>query len=484
MSTARTRPCITFSVADAQFAADAADVSEVVRRPRITRIPGAPAGLLGIAGLRGAAVAVVSLARLLGREERPGADSRLLMLSGEPVIGLSVDRIGALAHLPAPEGAERATLGRVYVVEDSALRVVDLDALLRRAFAQGPGGRPPPAIQTASLEDETAEENQTALLAFELEGQAYALPLEQVSEVLTVPERLAVVARSDDAAIGVHNLRGRLLPVVSLRRLLGLGDGSGVESRIVVARLGDALVGLAVDRLHAILRVPDGAIDPAPSALNRGEGEAQVQSICRLPDGRGLVAILSAERLFRDEKTAHILADGRSEGSDMDRHEVAEAGEGDRYLIFRIGGEEYGLPLSAVDEVVRLPDRLTKVPRAPAFVEGVLNLRGKVTPVIDQRLRFGDEASAGDARPRIVVTTINGRQAGFIVDAVSEILDLAEDQTEATPEMTADAGRLFNRVATLDDGERLILLVDPGELLDRAERDLLADMDAGASARS
>ena len=133
---------------------------------------------------------------------------------------------------------------------------------------------------------------------------------------------------------------------------------------------------------------------------------------------------------------------------------------------------------------MRLPDRLTKLPKAPAFIEGVLNLRGKVTPVIDQRSRFQAEAAATDARPRIVVTTIDGRQAGFIVDSVSEILSLTEAQMEATPEVTADAGRLFNRVATLDGGERLILLVDPRELLDRAEHDLLAGMDAGASAPS
>ena len=129
---------------------------------------------------------------------------------------------------------------------------------------------------------------------------------------------MAAIAQSDEAVIGVHNLRGRLLPVVSLRRLLGLGNEEVTAGRIIVTRIGDAVVGLAVDRLHAILRVPEAAIDAAPPVLNRGTGEAQVRSICRLSDGRGLVAILSAERLFRDEKVAQILADGRSEVSEMD----------------------------------------------------------------------------------------------------------------------------------------------------------------------
>lgn len=481
MSVARTTPYITFFVGEEQFAADAADVSEIFRHPRITRVPGGPPSLLGIAGLRGVAAPVVSLARLLGRDEAFGAESRLLLLSGERTIGLSVDRVGALAHLPAPEvGGPAGGVGRLYAVEDAALRVLDLDGLLRREFSRGLGDRKVATVEAVSAEDDAQADAQVALLAFELAGQTYALPLEEVSEVLTLPERLAAIAQSEDAALGVHNLRGRLLPIVSLRRLLGLGDADPATGRIVVTRIGDALVGLAVDRLHAILRVSETTIDVTPPVLNRGQGEAQVQSICRLPDGRGLVAILSAERLFRDEKIAHILADGRNEVGEMD--DAAEAGEGDRYLIFRIGGDEYGLPLAAVDEVVRLPDRLTKVPKAPAFVEGVLNLRGKVTPVIDQRSRFQADTALTDARPRIVVTNIDDRQAGFIVDSVSEILAIGEQQMEPTPEMTADAGRLFSRVATLDGGDRLILLIEPREMLDRAERDLLAGLHASGVA--
>ncbi|MDO9336508.1 MAG: chemotaxis protein CheW [Caulobacter sp.] len=485
MTGARTSPYITFFVGEAQYAADAVDVSEVFRRPRITRVPGGPPSLLGIAGLRGAAAPVVSLARLLGGEDSAGADSRLLLLAGGQTIGLAVDRVGALTPLPAPDGpAAPGGFGRLYAVEDSALRVLDLDGLLRREFSQGFGDRRAQRIETAAAEVAAPVEDEIALLAFELAGQAYALPLEEVSEALTLPDRLASIAQAEDAVLGVMELRGRLLPVVSLCRLLGLATGDTPPTRVVVTRIGDAIVGLAVDRLNAILRVPPRAIDAAPAVLNRGAGEAQVQSICRLPDGRGLVAILSAERLFRDEKVAHILADGRSGDARMTSTQEgdAQAAPVDRYLIFRIGGDEYGLPLAAVDEVVRLPDRLTRVPRAPAFVEGVLNLRGKVTPIIDQSSRFQAAAAATDARPRIIVTSVEGRQAGFIVDSVSEILGLTADQTEATPEMTADAGRLFTRVATLQDGERLILLIEPRELLDRAERDLLAAMDATGTA--
>jgi purine-binding chemotaxis protein CheW len=153
----------------------------------------------------------------------------------------------------------------------------------------------------------------------------------------------------------------------------------------------------------------------------------------------------------------------------------------ERYLIFSVGGEEYGLPLAAVNEIVRLPERLNRVPNAPAFIKGVLNLRGSVVTVIDQRSRFNVEAASAAGKPRIIVTTIEGRQAGFIVDAVSELLALAGDQIEMTPRFTADAGRIFTRIATLNGGDRLILLIEPTELLARAERDLLSGFTASAA---
>lgn len=478
MTGAQTSPFITFFIGEDRFAAHAADVSEVFRIPRITRVPGGPDSLLGIAGLRGVASPVVSLARLLGREDQLGDDSRLLLLEGRQNIGLTVDRVGALANLPTPGDGAPRDFGRLFAFENSALRVLDLDGLLRTAFARGLGEQ---KSRAEPIDTEvTVASTEVALLSFELAGQAYALPLEEVSEVLSLPDRLTSIAQSEATALGVINLRDRLLPVVSLRALLGLGGAVQANARIVVTTIGDAVVGLVVDRLNAIVRVNQDAIDAAPAVLNRGTGEAQVQSICRLPGGRGLVAVLSAERMFRDEKVTQILADGRSETSQMskDRHEDG----GWRYLILRIGAEEYGLPLAFVEEVVRLPERLTRVPKAPAFIEGVLNLRGRVTPVIDQRSRFGADFAGAAARPRVVVTTVDGRQAGFIVDSVTEILSLSEAQLEETPALAADAGRLFNRIATLDGGERLILLIEPKEMLDRAERDLLARLDTAENA--
>jgi purine-binding chemotaxis protein CheW len=466
-----------FRIGEARLAVSATTVTEVVRRPRLTRVPHAPPSLLGLTQLRGATVPVVSLARLMGAEDAPTTPkSRLLLLdAGEP-LAVAVDEVSAVST--GSEGLA-ASAGQAVLEDGSGGTLIDILALVRKDMAASLGrGAKRAAGSAQAAAAEQARAPRVALMTFELAGQAYALPLEQVAEVLAMPQRLSVLPGADPAMLGVLAHRGGLLPIVSLRSLLGLGGDAPAAPQLVIARLGAAAIGFVVDRLGAILRVAPETIAPTPSVLNRGAGEAQIQSICRLDDGRGLVSMLSAELLFRSETIAQILAEAHQEVEQMT---VETSGATEQIVVFTLGDEAYGLPIAAVEEVLRMPERLTRVPRAPAFIEGVVNVRGRVIPVIDQRRRFGAEGAASDKR-RLIVTSIDGRPAAFVVDSVNEIVSAPAGAISPSPELTADAARLFDRVVNLQLDGRLILLVDPKELLDRAERDLLAAMAVDAPA--
>jgi len=90
---------------------------------------------------------------------------------------------------------------------------------------------------------------------------------------------------------------------------------------------------------------------------------------------------------------------------------------------FRIGNETYGVRISAVREIVRVPE-ITAVPSAPDIIEGVINLRGKIIPVMDLRKRFGQEHTVADKKNRILVVEINNKLIGLIVNAASEVLKI------------------------------------------------------------
>ncbi|MDD3732095.1 MAG: chemotaxis protein CheW [candidate division Zixibacteria bacterium] len=136
-------------------------------------------------------------------------------------------------------------------------------------------------------------------------------------------------------------------------------------------------------------------------------------------------------------------------------------------VSFNIGSEEFGVDILKVQEINRMVE-ITKVPQAPRYVEGVINLRGKVIPIIDLRKRFNLEMKEHDKNTRIVVVDINGNIMGMIVDAVSEVLRLPADTIEPPPELVTGINSDYIKgVAKLED--RLLIFLDLSKVVDVEE---------------
>jgi purine-binding chemotaxis protein CheW len=127
-------------------------------------------------------------------------------------------------------------------------------------------------------------------------------------------------------------------------------------------------------------------------------------------------------------------------------------------VTFLIGNEEYAVDILYVQEINRM-SQITKVPNAPNFVEGVINLRGRVIPVIDFRTKLGIPRKVHEAGTRIIVIEVLGNVLGFIVDAVKEVLRIPSNITEAPPQLVSGIdSEYIKSVGKLDD--RLIILID------------------------
>jgi purine-binding chemotaxis protein CheW len=277
------------------------------------------------------------------------------------------------------------------------------------------------------------------------------------------------------------------LPLVSLRALLGLPAHSGREDpgKVVVLSMGKGAVGVVADRTRQILRVDPGVVDPAPALLTRGEGDAEIVSICRLDHGKRLVALLSPDHLFRSDLVRRVLAEhGSGDESAAGETNGTAMADDEQFIIFRLGDQEYGLPIAAVDEIARPPEHIARLPKAPAFVDGVMNLRGIVVPIVDLRRRFEIASRERAGSERILVLALGGGKTGFMVDSVSEVVRLPAGAIRPAPEMSAEQMRLIGRVANLDDQDRMILLVDPAQLLDQIESDVLAKFDRSQPERT
>ena len=142
-------------------------------------------------------------------------------------------------------------------------------------------------------------------------------------------------------------------------------------------------------------------------------------------------------------------------------------------VTFTLDNEEYAVAILKVQEIIRMKE-ITRVPNSPAFVEGVINLRGKVIPVVDLRKKFDLAEKENDEQSRIMIMDIQGITMGLVVDSVSEVLRIPSNTVEPTPPMASNISAEFIKgIAKLED--RLIILLDMDRLLGRAEETAMID---------
>ena len=136
-------------------------------------------------------------------------------------------------------------------------------------------------------------------------------------------------------------------------------------------------------------------------------------------------------------------------------------------VSFKIGDEEFGVDILKVQEINRMT-QITKVPNTPDFIEGVINLRGRVIPVLDLRVKLGMPRKEHGISTRIVVVEINGQTIGFIVDEVNEVLRIPKSITETPPDMVGGVNSEFiTSIGKLED--RLLILLDLEKILSANE---------------
>jgi purine-binding chemotaxis protein CheW len=147
---------------------------------------------------------------------------------------------------------------------------------------------------------------------------------------------------------------------------------------------------------------------------------------------------------------------------------------------FRVGRETFGVPIGLVHEIVRVPE-ITAVPDSPGYVEGVINLRGKIVSVVDLRKRFGEKEIKPHKKNRILVTEVEGKMVGLIVDAASEVLKIPDTEIELPPSVFEE-GELNYVTGVGKLHGRLVILIDLGKILQKGELRRLGEMAQTAAA--
>jgi purine-binding chemotaxis protein CheW len=342
------------------------------------------------------------------------------------------------------------------------------------------------------LQAGTKEEEQ--LVTFRVGQAEFAFEIERVQEIIRTTE-ITPVPQAPSYVLGVLSLRNHLLPIIDLRARFGLAEsgqeleqadrgnaakgGGASDSKIVVVNMDHVVTGIRVDSVSEVLRVPKSKVEPPPKMVDSGDA-GWLKGVGKLNDGKRLIMLVNLAKLLSAEEREQISEATGNKMEESKRVTKAQDDE-DQLVCFRLAQEEYAISIMKVQEIIRV-GQITALPNAPVHVSGIINLRGRVLPVVDMRVLFSMPAGERTEQNRIVVVDIAGKTTGLIVDSVSEVLRVAKSQIEPPPTLIADLETHYiDGVAKLQDGKRLITLIHADSILSSAKDVALPEGDAASS---
>ena len=496
---------VTFHLADEELALPIELVQEIVRPPAITKVPNTPHYVQGISNLRGNILPIINLRERLGMEVKETDEAtRIVVLDadGRPT-GVIVDSVSEVLHIDdkiieAPPdtvaGMEGQYLKGVAKI-DNGKRLVLILAVQKlipqvEGFEAGREGR---STQAAQERVQKKVEDEELMVTFKLEQEEFAIEIMKVQEIIRLSE-ITSVPKAPHFVKGVMSLRNRLLPIIDLRVMFDmpvlaeeailarLQDEDEIDPRrIVVIDMGGVLIGVQVDSVSEVLRMPKSQIEPPPSIIGNDEA-SRLLGVGKLDNGERLLMLLDPDKLLSDSERHFVT---RAAGGNASERKALSRDENDeevQVVCFRLMKEEFGTDIMQVQEIIRVDD-ITAVPRAPSFVEGIVNLRGAVLPVVDLRTRFELEREARTEQNRIIVINIGGKTTGVIVDSVSEVLRIPKKEIEDAPTVLTEEvdSRFIRGLAKLNQGKRLIILLEVDSILTNDEQEALHGVGGGAA---
>jgi len=446
---------VTFRLDEEEYGISIMEVQEIIRVPEITAVPNAPGGVQGITSLRSQVLPVVDLRTKFGF----------------PTLKANTDAFCAKLksfqkhHDDWVKCLEEAVTGEGTFSEDLDYSSCDFTGWLK-----------------------SYSTNDRVIAAF-------VEPLTEAHKTLHREANAVLALHKDNhpedaSARFKDTFQTALDEFGAAFKKLFSGVAARMDERCLVVNIGDMSLALRIDAVNEVLQVPKASLESTPEIVaGKGANRDQIRGVAKMDDGKRLIMFLGLDKLVSEQELAAISStvashEKKKSSDEEGAKSMDTATEGDeRQLVtFKVANEEFAADIMQVQEIVRL-EQVTKVPHAPSFVEGVVNLRGNVLPVIDLRRRFDMDSRDYDDATRVVVVDANGQKTGIIVDAVSEVMRMPTADIEPAPTIVkAGYGEDFlEGVGRLEGGDRMLLLLRADKLLSDEELSAMSNAVADES---
>ncbi len=470
------RQLVTFLLGEDEFGADIMDVKEIIRVPDITKVPNAPSYVEGACNLRGSVLPIIDGRTRFNLDKKDKDEySRVLVIDVEgKATGVVVDKVSEVMRVRTADIEETPQIVK-NVESDYVNGVVKLDNGNRlimlldvvKALKINNTGK-----ERLAQKDEISHGNNSLikgsveavdeeqLVSFLLGNEEYAVGIMQVKEIIRVPQ-IVKVPNAESYLDGVVSIRNNLLPMINLRAYFGMERIEiNDQMRILVVDMGTFTAGVIVDKISEVVRVPSNIIQPPPKFSS--EGGDQLKGVAKLDNGRRMILILDPMQLVSSKEISSLCEVNETKASTKGNDEVvSQILDEEKLVTFRLCEEEYGIKIAHVQEINRMTG-ITKIPRAPQYIEGIVNLRGNVIPALDLRKLFQLVDKQVTDATRIIIVDLDGKRTGIIVDSVSEVLKIEKRLIEATPEILTSGvdSDYVEGVAKFDNGMRMVMILD------------------------
>jgi purine-binding chemotaxis protein CheW len=244
------------------------------------------------------------------------------------------------------------------------------------------------------------------------------------------------------------------------------------DQRILVVDINKMVIGILVDRMQQVIRIQMNIMEQPPAIFSSGKSEV-LKSIVKIDEGKRIILLFNENKLLGLEQIKEFEEMKKDDTTSEQKVSLIEDSKNDEIQIvtFKLDNEEFGIKIEQVQEINRI-DKITSVPQVQSFIEGMMNLRGNVIPLIDLRKRFGLDVKEHTEATRVIIVTILGKLTGLIVDSVSEVLRLSLNIIEQTPEIirSKNGTEFLTGICKLEKEKRMILLISIDKILTSEEQ--------------
>ncbi|MGD0620893.1 MAG: chemotaxis protein CheW [Thermacetogeniaceae bacterium] len=465
---------VTFYLDNSEFAVNIMRVREIIRYTGVTKVPKAPAYLDGVSNLRGSLLPVIDGRLLFGMDRKAHDEStRVVVLDIHGVdTGIVVDRVMEVLRVqtnviekpPAVCDVETEYLEGVVKLDGGQrlIMILNLDLLL----VHGLDAVNENSLHSVIAETEAGEVNiidEDQLVTFLVGNEEYAFDIMNVKEIIRVPE-ITAVPDTMQYVEGLVSIRNQLIPIINMRVYFDMPEVTkDDQARVIIVDLGKLRTGFRVDRVREVIHVLRSTIEPTPTFLGK-DGAEKIRGVAKLNNGSRLLMCLDINNLLPDEmiqKLSEIDAE-----AEIEKKEGQNVLDEEQLVAFRLGSDEYAINVNEVQEINRMTEAI-RMPGAPRYIEGLVNLRGNIIPALSLRNRFSLPERQKDDSTRIIIVDFNEKKTGIIVDAVTEVLRFEKGLIENTPgilEQSVEAD-LIGGVAKLNEGKRMVMILNLSSVL-------------------